>query len=267
MKITTLFENSTENPKLYFGHGLSLYIEHQHKKILFDLGCNRQFWKNAKKLGIDLKEVDCLILSHGHYDHGTALRFFMRKNKKAKVYVSENIFDKHLVKWKSIKKDIGIKEVVSNRIIFVDGDMEIYEGVKLISKVDYLENVMSDSRLYVEKNNELRLDEFDHEIYLLMDDSKTLITGCSHKGIQNIVDTIENNESITFKNVIGGFHMKKYDEKIQEQKEFVIEMAKDFSKRNTAFITCHCTGDNAFNEMAKHMENLSPLHTGSVVEL
>ncbi len=267
IKITTLYENSTINPNLKFGHGLSLYVELTGKNILFDLGPNKHFWKNAKKLGIDLCEVDYLVLSHGHYDHGTELGFFLKKNRKAKVFLSKYIFDKHIGKRKNFNKNIGIKRVSSDRLNFVGEDYEIFEGLKLITNVDYLDSVMADRRLQVVKDGELILDHFDHEIYLMVKDKKTLITGCSHKGIQNIVDTIEYNESIEFDYVIGGFHLKKYDDKSEDQKQFVVELAKEFSSRKTSFITCHCTGEKAFEEMKQHMENIVPLHTGSVVEL
>ena len=57
MKIVTLLENGKEKQNLKSAHGLSLYIEHKNKKILFDLGPSNQYIKNAKKLGINIKDV------------------------------------------------------------------------------------------------------------------------------------------------------------------------------------------------------------------
>ena len=86
MKITALLENTASDCCMMTEHGLSLYIEAQGKKILFDMGQTDLFYKNALTLGIDLAEVDIAILSHGHYDHGGGLEKFLEINKKAPVY-------------------------------------------------------------------------------------------------------------------------------------------------------------------------------------
>jgi len=77
-------ENDTLDKKLKSAHGLSMYIEHENHKILFDLGPNNYFLKNAEVLGVNLKEVDIVIISHGHFDHGNGLRKFMGLIQKRK---------------------------------------------------------------------------------------------------------------------------------------------------------------------------------------
>ena len=57
-------------------HGLSLYIETKNHKLLFNLGPDQTVFENAKKKGIDLQEVDTVVISHGHNDHGGALEQF-----------------------------------------------------------------------------------------------------------------------------------------------------------------------------------------------
>ena len=49
--------------------GLSFFIETAEKKILFDTGLSGLFFTNAEKMGISLRDLDFLILSHGHSDH------------------------------------------------------------------------------------------------------------------------------------------------------------------------------------------------------
>ena len=77
MKITVLAENTLSEKisqplkeKLKTEHGLSLFIETENHKILFDMGQTNIFIENAKHLELDLENVDFAILSHGHYDHG-----------------------------------------------------------------------------------------------------------------------------------------------------------------------------------------------------
>ena len=59
MKIYTLIENTKPKGSAFLcEHGLSLYFEHNKKRILFDTGSSDTFIYNATLLGIDLAKVD-----------------------------------------------------------------------------------------------------------------------------------------------------------------------------------------------------------------
>jgi len=58
--------------------GLSIYIEVNGMKILFDTGESGGLLNNADVMGIDLESVEALVLSHGHYDHTGGMRSFLR---------------------------------------------------------------------------------------------------------------------------------------------------------------------------------------------
>ncbi len=82
-KITTLVENSVAqsgNP-LIGEHGLSFFIETGTNKILFDTGQNLAIANNAKVLGIDLRQIDSVVLSHGKYDHTGGLKSLAACNR------------------------------------------------------------------------------------------------------------------------------------------------------------------------------------------
>lgn len=93
MRITCLIENTASDEKFIAEHGLSLYVETDKAKILFDMGQSDAFVSNADKLGINLSDVDLAILSHGHYDHGGGLRKFLDINKNAPVYINRYAFE------------------------------------------------------------------------------------------------------------------------------------------------------------------------------
>jgi len=84
MLIKALVENTTITDDLGCEHGLSLYIETAKHKILFDVGASELFFQNAKKFGVNIADVDFLVISHGHYDHGGGLKAFCGKTKKPK---------------------------------------------------------------------------------------------------------------------------------------------------------------------------------------
>lgn len=81
IKIIVLLENTTKSANLKCKHGLSLYIETESHKILFDFGPNDLFLKNAEVLGVDIAAVDMAVISHGHVDHCGGLKYFLEKNK------------------------------------------------------------------------------------------------------------------------------------------------------------------------------------------
>lgn len=65
-KITTLAENSVYGKGLQGEHGLSLLVEAGEHKVLFDTGASDLFLRNARLLGLDLSDVEYVVLSHGH---------------------------------------------------------------------------------------------------------------------------------------------------------------------------------------------------------
>ena len=69
MRLVTLVEDTTAG-SLPAEHGLSIYVETEKHKLLFDVGTTDLFIRNAQALGIDLTQVDTVVISHGHDDHG-----------------------------------------------------------------------------------------------------------------------------------------------------------------------------------------------------
>ena len=65
MKFGTLVEDTTKC-ELGAEHGLSIYAETEKHKLLFDVGTTDLFIKNAKALGIDLSQVDTVVISTQH---------------------------------------------------------------------------------------------------------------------------------------------------------------------------------------------------------
>ncbi|MFK5884151.1 MAG: MBL fold metallo-hydrolase [Candidatus Izemoplasma sp.] len=272
MKITTLLENGTLTKNLKSAHGLSVYIEYKEKKILFDLGPNNYYLKNAKKLGIDLSEVDYLIISHGHFDHGNGLAKFLKLNKKAQVYVSSKAFEKHYKEVGFVKIPIGIKKPKdAERLVFVDSDIKIEDGINLFSNVDYIAQVINDSRLTAKTLDGYGEDHFNHEIYLVLseDNNRVLLSGCSHKGIKHIMDSIEKRKKYEISHVIGGFHLSHYDDTSEIHNDYLKELGSNLLNHSTSkYFSCHCTGDKAFDELKKQMNHkLERIMTGSIINI
>ena len=258
MKITSLIENTTTNTMFQVEHGLSLYIETNQHKILFDMGQSNLFIENAKKLNIDIADIDIAILSHGHYDHGGGLEAFLNLNQKAPVYINRYAFEPH---YNGTKKYIGLNPSLANnnRIIFTDNITTITPELTLYSCNNKNRNHnLGSFGLTVLENNEFLPDDFRHEQYLLIEqqNKKILFSGCSHKGILDITEWFQPDI------LIGGFHFSKLplDDTLRNYANFLNQF-------HTDFYTCHCTGIEQFEFMKQTMNRLFYLSTGQTIQL
>ena len=257
MKITALTENTSEND-LECEHGLSLFIETERHTVLFDMGQSELFAVNAEKLGLDLKKVDIAVLSHGHYDHGGGLRKFLDINDRAKVYMSRYAFEPH---YNGTEKYIGLDVGLKNRsqFVYTDGVTEIEDGLTLHSCNARRKVVdLGSFGLNGMENGEFVPDDFRHEQYLLIeeDGKRVLISGCSHKGINNIMAWF--NPHV----LVGGFHFSKLptDDKLRR-------LAEELDRYDTDYYTCHCTGVEQYQYMMQYMHRLHYLSTGKTIEI
>lgn len=258
MKITALTENTQFNDNTSAEHGLSLYIETPNHNILFDMGQTSLFAENAEKLGIDLTKVDIAILSHGHYDHGGGLKKFLETNPNAPIYISRHAFGDY---YNGTEKYIGLDKALQNetRIIFVDDEFEIDSELSLYSCNNKTKNhYLGSFGLNMKRDGKFLPDDFKHEQYLLINENgkRVLISGCSHKGVMDIVEWFEPDF------FIGGFHYSKLelDEKLKEH-------ALTLASHKTAYFTCHCTGTEQYEFMKKYMPQLSYLSCGESIEI
>ena len=262
MKCWILIENTTTRSGLACEHGLSLYIEANGKRILFDAGQTGAFADNAEKMGIDLSQVDLCILSHGHYDHGGGLKRFLEVNDHAPVYVSRHAFGDY---YNGEEKFIGLDwELLSEeRIVFVGDNHTIDETLSLHACEKFPQPYFTDPYgMQVKRKGQLEADDFRHEQYLLIREGerRIIVSGCSHKGVLNIKTWFAPDV------YIGGFHLMKLDpEKEATRLKFT---AMELLKKETVYYTGHCTGEAQFAVLKPHMgDRLQPLSTGAVYEI
>lgn len=225
MKIVTLIENDTLRDKdLYNEHGLSLFIQLDGKNILFDSGQSGRFIDNAKALDVNLRELDYVVLSHGHYDHSGGFKRLIKEiNPNIKLFIGKDFFNP---KYHKVDKDrydyTGNpfdKEFLQNNNIetkYVSEDMiYITENLMLFSNFNInpeFENTIE--RMYLKKNEEYVKDMFLDEISMGIrtDEGIVVLVGCSHVGVVNILDTIKYRTGENIHSLIGGTHLVKEDD-------------------------------------------------------
>ncbi len=267
MKIVNLIEDTKGQEGLLYEHGLSFYIETKSHKLLLDTGATDAFLKNAEKKGIDLKQVDTVIISHGHYDHAGGVLAFSKINPSAKIYIHKNATGAFYNCRTDEVKYIGMNENIARlkQVILVDGNLKIDDELSLFTGVTGRRLWPKGNQILKKKyQDEFVQDEFDHEQYLVVTegDKNVLLSGCAHNGILNILDAYREIYGGEPTYVISGFHtMKK--EYTGEDTNIIEETAQNLIKMRTRFYSGHCTGEYPL-EVLKNIlgEKLMVIHSG-----
>ena len=236
MRIVNLMEDTDGGNSCVYEHGLSFYIETKKHKLLLDTGASEETLRNAEKLGIDLTQVDTVILSHGHYDHSGGIMAFAQINPIAKIYLQKSAgYDYYNLK-DNKEKYIGIDKAILElpQVQLLDGNCQIDEELFLFTNVTGRKYWAKSNLLLKRKvDGEFAQDVFDHEQCLVIteDNQHVLLFGCAHNGVLNILET-----------------------------------ARELQKLDTIFYTGHCMGLEAFEIMREIMqEQLVLVHSGMTV--
>ena len=260
LKITTLIENhASSNENLKYELGISMLIEADGKRILFDTGDSGDFILNAKALDVDLNQLDACVISHSHFDHiGGYKKFVENFPDPIPLYVGDEFFDAKYSQQedKSYKnagvafdesyleahgielhKVVGRQEKISENIL-------LFHNFKVSNDFEEVE-----SHFFIKSGNEYIKDKFDDEIALGIKTSKglVLLVGCSHMGIVNIITQIKALTQLPIRAVIGGTHL--VHSSIDRIEKTI--QAFDYLEVGSA-ATSHCTGDLGMQMMEDH---------------
>lgn len=250
IRITVIVDNNAL-PGFAAEHGFSLRIEAGGKKILFDMGLGGAFPENARKLGLDLRETDWLVLSHGHYDHTGSLAMALEAAPHAKVCLHPGAFtDRWSIRGGIAKPTMmpeasraAIRALPEERVLYAEGPLEIAPGVHVSGPVPR-RNAFEDpgGPFYLDTEGK-RPDPIadDLSLWIETEEGIVLIAGCCHSGILNTVEhifTLTPERRVAA--VMGGLHLSKAtDERIEKT-------AEGLRRLNVGrVVTSHCTGDAA----------------------
>lgn len=273
MKMINLIENTPGDEGCLFEHGLSFYVEAANHKLLIDTGATNAFMENAQKLGVDLTQVDMVILSHGHYDHTGGLLSFAEKNPNARILMQSAAGDAYYHKNDVLTKYIGIDAEIMKlpQLELIDGNKKVDDGIFLFSDVTGRKLWPSGNReLKVKRGDEFYQDEFRHEQYLVLEEKgkRVLISGCAHNGILNILEKYREIYGENPDAVVSGFHMKKKSDYTAEDIEVIRKIGEELAKTSTLFFTGHCTGEAPYQILKEMMgEQLVYVHSGDNINL
>lgn len=279
MKVKVLIENSPSpiNPNIKAEHGLSIYVEHGSKKYLLDVGATGKWAENAEILGVDIENINYLMLSHGHIDHTGGLSTFFENNTKATVIASSKITDYHYSSFRHKDKVHDLTPDVQTLYRFVDRMQYIDTNYKIADNVNLVFNKAS-SYAAPYANRYLRVSGSDNiQHHYVADDEiamtistpegLVILSSCSHSGMLNIIESCKAYTGIN--NVmayIGGLHLVD-TEGNTDNVEGISNIIKE-EYPDMKLYAGHCTGNNAKKILSSELgDKYITIYSGKEIEL
>jgi 7,8-dihydropterin-6-yl-methyl-4-(beta-D-ribofuranosyl)aminobenzene 5'-phosphate synthase len=253
MRLTILSENSVSPaPDIIGEHGFSVLIERDHHLFLFDTGQGNCLVNNAACLKKDLRLVNGIILSHGHFDHTGGLKQVLAlRSSPVPVYCHPGVFTERFAQIKTgnthTYRNISMPhprtelEALGARFVLNTAFTEIAPGMYLTGEVPR-ETLFekNDPRLVILQEGAYVPDTIPDDQSLVLSTAQGLVVvlGCAHAGIINTLTHIANHlPGQSLHMVIGGTHLGYLD---KQQVADTIAQFKSFSIERIG--VSHCTG-------------------------
>lgn len=240
-------------------HGFSLIVE-ADEKILFDVGPNGLFLENAEKLDEDCLDVETVVLSHGHWDHGDGLEYLSGK----KLVLHPNCFARRYRK--KNKTNVGLsksKEELTKLFDLQETSLPLWisKQIVFLGEIPRRNNFESKVSPFLLPDDSPDFVPDDSAIAITTSKGLVVITGCAHSGICNTVEYArEVCDQQELYAVIGGFHLKEIDDTLAKTIEYL-------QSENIQFLgPTHCTSFKVRDEFAKHF-NVLDLAAGAVIKI
>jgi len=260
MKVTTLGDNLVYEE----GHGqpgLSLLLElvdgrGERRKVLFDTGDNREaLVHNMKLVKLNFRDVDAVVLSHGHLDHTAATVDVVRAAGGVKVYGHPHTFIRRFIKRRGkrrsnvgVPRGQGIAEIerAGGEVVLSTGPAEVVPGLWTTGEI---ERKTFETVIDLPGGGRLVTDVDGKEVEdLVLDDlaiwadvkgvGPFVVTGCAHAGPINTLVQVKRLGSFErIHGLIGGTHM------LWRSDDYVKRTIGELKRFGFAVVSpCHCTG-------------------------
>ncbi len=215
MEIKIVFDKHAAGETLHTGWGLSILVAN---RILFDTGENGEWLlRNMNFMGINTADVESVVISHDHWDHTGGLQALLKaKKEKTPVYICQGFsgelketiiscggYPVEVKKWQQINKNV-----------YTTGEI----------KGKYKHSPVPEQAVVLKTKNGL-----------------TVITGCAHPGILEIVALVKKHfpkEQLFL--VMGGFHLLEKEARVIE---YIVNNFKALKVEKAG--PCHCSGPEA----------------------
>jgi 7,8-dihydropterin-6-yl-methyl-4-(beta-D-ribofuranosyl)aminobenzene 5'-phosphate synthase len=211
LTITILYDNNAYDERLGTGWGFSCVVEGLGQTILFDTGGDGDLLlRNMRKLEINQKDIDLVVISHVHGDHVGSLATFLQEHHAVTLFLRQS-FPKSL---KDTTREAGAE------LVLVRGAVEICR--------------------HVSSTGELGFGVKEQSLVIETEQGLVVSTGCAHPGIVNVVRRAKELKGGKIHLVLGGFHLG------GTSREVITGIVEEFKQLEVQRVApCHCSGDVA----------------------
>lgn len=263
VKLTILSENR-DNGNFKGEPGLSILVETDAGKFLFDTGNSDLFMKNAKLLGINLNKIENVVLSHGHSDHTTGLIHL--QERKTIIMHPESFRPR----WSNRRQEfagcpISAEDLMKNHnLILTREPTLIQEDAIYLGEIPMVTEHESNGNIATSLDESLTIPdptEDDSGVAIKTDKGLFVMTGCGHRGVCN---TVKHAQNVTGEEkvyaVLGGFHFRS----LKNQKDMIDETIKYFKKIGVKKLYLgHCNTDPVIDYMQAELPNVRIYRLGA----
>ena len=201
-------------------------------KFLFDTGWNadwmeRRFAEEGIDALLQRGEIECLVISHEHFDHFWGIEATLKHCPDLTVYVPQGFHDEGFA---LIERAGHTGDVI---VVEAGAPLRLFAGVALVHfDMKTLGQVQGENVLY----------------FNVAGKGLAMATGCGHGGVTELLDyargSFAGGEQIHA--VYGGLHISPFDDWDEERDETIQKLAAYGIER----LGCnHCTGERAVRKM------------------
>ena len=273
LRITVLTENTAGQAGVLAEHGLSIWLEADSRRVLFDTGQGLALLANARALGIDLAETTEVVLSHGHYDHVGGLPRALGQLSRARVFVHPAALGKRYGRGGPDQpvRELGgsLQSVDELRPLVADvqltsGPTEVAPGVHATGPVPRQTNFEDAGGTFFCDEACTQPDDVpdDQSLYVETPRGVVVCTGCAHAGLVNTLDYVAQlTGQAQIYAVFGGAHLTRAsDERIERTMQALDRYGVQLLG------PAHCTGLRAVSQALRRWpDRLVSFSAGSVV--
>jgi 7,8-dihydropterin-6-yl-methyl-4-(beta-D-ribofuranosyl)aminobenzene 5'-phosphate synthase len=247
LRVTILADNFASAPEALAEHGLSMLIEADGRRILFDTGQGRVLPENWKTFGTPGARLDALVLSHGHYDHTGGIAALAAFSPPQAIFVHPAALEQKFTRrGKEKPRSIGIPPdsrealfATRGSIVWTRKPAEVAPGVWCTGEIPRETPPAGPSPFFLDEQGKtadpLRDDQ---ALFIETRNGLVVLCGCAHAGV---VNTVEHVCRLAGKQEIlalaGGLHLARASIALLD------ETAEVLRRRNVKMLApCHCTG-------------------------
>jgi 7,8-dihydropterin-6-yl-methyl-4-(beta-D-ribofuranosyl)aminobenzene 5'-phosphate synthase len=273
IRLTVLVENTATGQRLLAEHGLAVWIEYGSQRVLFDCGQGLVLVSNAYRLQTPIYEADCIVLSHGHYDHTGGLAEVANRNSRAVLFAHpECRAPKYIRRHDGTLRDVGMPEsarrVLETRAaswVRTAEPQSVVNGLTAtgtIPRVTEFEDTGGPFFLDPEGQQADPLVD-DQALFFDTDQGTVVVLGCAHAGVINTLQYVQRlTGGRPIHTVVGGMHLVQAS---NGRLERTIQQLRELDVQRLG--PAHCTGSRAVAALwAAFPDRCLDYHVGTRLE-